>query len=104
MREWGLTPPQWRDLPDDDRELMLAESALVCSSCGNLKSFCSEPGRDLYPQREECYVTAARDLAIRRAQHKYRQEPDARGLHPMDGVSVWISDADLNPDDTFFDV
>jgi hypothetical protein len=37
MREWGLTPPQWRDLPEDDRDLLLAESALVCPSCGNLR-------------------------------------------------------------------
>lgn len=83
---------------------MLAESALVCPSCGNLKSYCSQQGLELYPQREECFVTAARDLAIRRVRGKFKQEPDASGLHPLDGVSVWMSDRDLNPDDEFFDV
>lgn len=104
MREWGITPPQWRDLPDDDRELMLAESALVCPSCGNLRSFCSQPGLELYPQRDECFVTAARALAVRRAQSKNKQDPDTRTLHPLDGVNVWMSEVDLNPDDEFFDI
>jgi hypothetical protein len=104
MREWGLTPPQWRDLPEDDRELMLAESALVCQQCGSLKSVCGTPGRDLYPQREECYVTAARDLTMRRVAKKYKKEPNTAELHPLDGVSVWMADYDLAPEDTFFDL
>lgn len=83
---------------------MLAESVLVCPSCGNLKSFCSEPGLALYPQREECFVTATRELAIRRARAKNKHEPGTLALHPLDGLSVWVSDVDLNPDDEFFDV
>jgi hypothetical protein len=104
MREWGLTPPQWRDLSEDDRDLLLAESALVCQQCGSLKSVCSTPGRDLYAQREECYVTAARDLTLRRVAKKYKQEPNVHELHPLDGVSVWMAEYDLDPDDTFFDL
>lgn len=104
MREWGLTPPQWRDLSEDDRDLMVAESALVCQQCGNLKSFCSTDGRELYPQREECFVTAARDLTMRRLHKKYSREPSAESLHPMDGVSVWMAEYDRDPDDKFFDV
>jgi len=104
MREWGLTPPQWRDLDESDRDLILAESALVCPSCGNLKSVCSQPGLTLYPQRDECYVTAARALAVRRIHQKYDEEPDTTGLHPIDGVSVWMAETDLNPGDRFFDL
>lgn len=104
MREWGLTPPLWRELSEADRDLMLAESALVCSSCGNLKSVCSQPGLRLYPQREECYVTAAQELVMRRLHKKYAREPGTDSLHALDGVSVWMAEADLRPDDPFFDV
>lgn len=104
MREWGLTPPQWRELSDDDRDLMVAESELVCQSCGGLKSVCSTSGLELYPQRDECMVAATRALVWRRAQKKYKQEPGTAELHPLDGVSVWLSEVDLNPDDDFFDL
>jgi hypothetical protein len=43
MRLWGLTPPQWRELPEDDRDEMLEEHAAYCPSCGQLRSICSDP-------------------------------------------------------------
>jgi hypothetical protein len=104
MREWGLTPPLWRDLPEADRDLLLAESVLVCPSCGNLKSYCSKPGLQLYPQRDECFVTAAREFTIRRLHKKYEEEPSAQEIHPLDGVNVWMAESDIHPEDRFFDL
>lgn len=103
MREWGLTPPQWRDLSDEDREEMLQESALVCPSCGNLRSVCSVEGGDWYPQQTTCYATAVRELVVRKVHKKYSSEPGTSGLHPLDGVSIAVSEVDLDPDDDFFD-
>lgn len=105
MRRWGLTPPQWRDLPEDDRDLMTAEDALVCSDCGNLKSVCRQPGLVLYPQKDECFYTASRQLVERRLAEKFKKdEPGTEDLHALDGVSVWLSEYDLEPDETFFDL
>lgn len=104
MRLWGLTPPQWRELPEVDRDLMLAESELVCPNCGNLRSVCSDPDIPWYPQRSECYASAAKDLTWRRLRKRYQQEPDVSRLHPLDGVNVWMSEHDFAPDETFFDL
>lgn len=104
MREWGLTPPQWRDLPDADRDLMVAESELVCQSCGGLKSVCSTSGLELYPQRDECMVAATRALVWRRLHKKYKQEPGTEEMHPLDGLGVWFSEVNLDPEDDFFDL
>lgn len=73
----------------------------ICPSCGNLRSICSDPDRPVYPQRTMCYVTAVRDLSIRRIQKKYTEEPSDTGLHPTDGMSIWASSEDLTPDDHF---
>ena len=104
MREWHLTPKKWRKMPEADRDLLISESVLVCQQCGNLKSFCSKPGTDFWPQREECYVTATRDLTIRLLRKKYHHEPNHHELHPLDGVNVWMAEADLAPEDDFFDL
>lgn len=82
---------------------MLAEDEVVCPSCGNLREVCSDPNRNWYPQKVTCYASADRELTMRRLQAKYKAEPGTRSLHPFDGVSVWMSEHDFQPDETFFD-
>lgn len=80
---------------------MLAASELVCS-CGNLRSVCSDPTVDWHPQESVCYAAGTQAWGIRRlqAQHKGFDEAatDERGeplMSPLDGVSVWVSDIDI---------
>lgn len=101
MRDWGLTPTAWRALDEGDRDLLLAESEMVCPSCGNLRSVCSAPDAQWYPQRTECYATAARELAVRRLRKKHPGEPGPDAVHTLDGLSLWVSEHDLSPEDDF---
>ena len=73
----------------------------VCTQCGSLRSVCSEPAA-LYPQRTVCYVTATA-LAVDRRTRDHHGEPDRKSVHPhyTDGMSVWMSNHDLTPDDDF---
>lgn len=81
---------------------MIAYVTDVCQSCGNLRSVCEDPERALYPQRRMCYVSAVRDLTIRRVTAKHKtSEPGVKELHPLDGMSVWVSTEDLTPEDDF---
>lgn len=95
-----MTPSQFSALPAEDRELMLAEDELVCS-CGNLKSVCSDPDIGLYPQRSMCYVTAAESVTWRRLRAKHKDNEPGAKPHPLDGLTVWMSEHDLTPDDHF---
>lgn len=86
---------------DDDREEWLAYFAAVCPSCGGLRSECSDPTRDLYPQRSTCWPTAVRESVVRQLQERHEKaKPNEAGLKPLDGVSIWVSEYDLNPDDS----
>lgn len=80
---------------------MLAEDELVCSSCGNLSSICSNPDVDWYPQKSTCWASAGHALTQRRIDEKYGLERTTQP-HTLDGVTVWVSDQDLSPDDPFF--
>lgn len=80
----------------------MAESALVCQRCGNLRSVCSDPARDWHPQESVCYSTATVEWGTRRlrAEHKdfNTESRDERGellMSPLEGVSVWASDIDF---------
>lgn len=80
---------------------MLAEDELVCQSCGRLRSVCSDPEVKNYPQRSMCYVTAAEEVTWRRLRAKHEDnKPDGKP-HPLDGLSIWMSEQDLSPDDNF---
>ena len=73
-----------------------------CPDCGNLIEVCSDPNLAAYPQRRVCLVTAARTAAQRRFDEQNRDaQPDQQGLLPGDGVTVWVSLTDDNPDDDF---
>lgn len=80
---------------------MLAEHDLVCPNCGNLRSVCSDPTRDWYPQRSMCYATASREVVLRRLQKKHEKTEPGLTLHPLDGMSVWVAQDDLTPNDDF---
>ena len=101
MRLWGLTPPQWRALSDEDREEMLDEHHLVCPSCGNLRAVCSDPGVAWYPQRTMCYASASLEVVRRKLTKKHEKARPSEALHPLDGMGVWVSQYDLTPDDSF---
>ena len=98
---WGLTPPAFRALSDDDQAEMIAYVVDICPSCGNLKSVCSDPDRPFYPQRSMCYATAVRELTSRRLRAKHKGEPGTQDLHPLDGMGLWASPEDHTPDDDF---
>lgn len=77
----------------------MQHSLLVCPSCGNLRSECSDPQRDWHPRDSVCYAAASREWGLRRLQSKYKdRKVGDHALHPLDGVSVWVS-ADAPPED-----
>ena len=76
----------------------------ICPSCGNLKSICSDPENDLYPQRRVCHVEASQKMIRRRVDAHFKQhEPSHKNgwVHPTDGWSIWMSLVDSTPDDDF---
>ena len=80
---------------------MVAEYELVCPSCGNLRSECSDPSIDWHPHTSVCYATATREWGIRKLQEKHKNvEPSSNALHPLDGVSVYV--ATVPPEDDEF--
>lgn len=79
---------------------MIAYVTDICTSCGNLRSVCSDPNVPLYPQRAVCYATAVKELTVRRLRKKYPKDPGDE-LHDLDGVGVWVSPHDLSPEDDF---
>lgn len=75
----------------------------VCRECGNLKSVCSDPTVQYYPQRSYCYASAAREQIWRRTRKAYKHpDADAAEPHITDGLAWWMSLHDLTPDDDFF--
>ena len=100
-RKWGMAPSQFDALPDEDRQLMLAEDELVCPSCGNLRSVCEDPEIGWYPQRSVCYYTAAQEVTQRRLREKHKDNEPGTAPHPLDGMRVWLSEHDLTPEDDF---
>lgn len=91
-RSWGYRLHEWRELPDEDRDLLLAHDALVCKRCGNLISVCSDPTRDWHPRESTCYPTATREWGLRVLGERRPEKPSTEGLHDNDGVAVWVSE------------
>jgi hypothetical protein len=76
-----------------------AEHYLTCPQCGNPREVCSQPGVDVWPQKSTCYVSAVREAA----QRQWRAYVDGKPVPPMDlhrddGVTIWPSLVDLDPD------
>ncbi len=87
---WGYRLHEWRDLSEDDRDLLMAHSALVCPDCGNLRSVCSDPSIDWHPQTATCWPTATRQWASEQLAKKHK-EWKGEGLHPAAGRSLWVT-------------
>lgn len=87
---------------DDSREAAYAlwqDERERCPDCGQPRSICSDPSVDYFPQRAICWATAALRVAQRRwDRHTEDAQPDASGYLPGDGVTVWVSTTDLEPD------
>ena len=82
----------WDDLPAEKRELLLHYDAEVCPSCGNLRSECSDPAVDWHPRTSTCWATASREWGIRVLRERHKNAKDDKGsLHPLEGVSAWVS-------------
>lgn len=93
-----------RDSPwdDEERELQYGLDELICGQCGQLRSICSDPNVSWYPQRATCYASATTELVKRRVQERHKKnEPGTKRLHPLDGMTVGVSQFDLTPDDDF---
>lgn len=78
----------------------MAHHDLVCPSCGNLRSECSDPSIDWHPRKSVCWASASRQWGARRLGEKYRtKKVDPGALHPLDGVSVWVSQVEPEEDE-----
>ena len=75
----------------------------ICPQCGNLRVICSDPeglyGEGFYPQLAKCWVSASRQMVVRRFDEKHKDaRPDEVGYLPRDGALVWASTENLTPD------
>ena len=93
----------WDDAARDQAEALHEADLLVCPHCGNLREDCSDPTRPWYPQRNVCYASGALEVANWRYQerHKDAERTSRHPSLPTDGTTVWVSHADLTPDDDF---
>lgn len=87
----------------------------ACPSCGGSRDDCSDHDKAWYPQREVCIKSQAQAAAQRAWEHKHEDQPwhdgsftfwakeygPATPFHRDDGVTIWVSDEDLTPDDDF---
>ena len=86
----------------DSWEALKEYREAVCPHCGNLRAICSDPDTEFYPQRDVCYASASQAWALRKWHSKHEDpKPDASGFLPTDGTTIWVSTADLTPDDDF---
>lgn len=70
----------------------------MCPRCGNLRSECSNPDVDWHPRTSTCFATATTEWARRRLDAKYEGvKVGEDALHPLEGVTVWVSE--VPPDD-----
>lgn len=107
--EWVTQVEPEFDVNERDNWYALTEfESETCPHCGNLRAICSDPeglhGEGFYPQRDICYVTAAREIATRRfnEKHKKAEPSQANGYTlPTDGTTIWAATSDLTPDDDF---
>ena len=96
--------PEWLE---DDRDAAYAlydDEQQRCPDCGQPREVCEQSATDYFPQRTVCWATAARAVARRKFEQLHENaHPDPAGYLPTDGVTVWVSQRDLSPDDDFLD-
>ena len=95
--------PEWNDRNREAAYSLYDDEQQRCPDCGQPREVC-EQVRDYFPQRTVCWATAARSVARRRFEKLHEHaNPDPAGYLPTDGVTVWVSQRDLSPDDDFLD-
>lgn len=71
----------------------MAHKTLVCPSCGNLRSVCSDPTRDWHPNTTTCWATATLEWGQRVVSERHKDKPlDGAELHPLDGVRMYVTE------------
>lgn len=87
----------------------------TCGHCGHLIEECADPERLWYPQRVICYATRERAAAAALYAKLHEDKPYHDGdeliwsekrsrltpYHYDDGVTIIVTDWDMNPDDEF---
>lgn len=98
-KSWGYKLHEWRDLPEEDRDLLLAHDLLVCSRCGNLRSVCSDPTLDWHAHTATCWPSATVDWTLRRMRERdSKAKVDDDALRETDGVTVFASQTEAEND------
>lgn len=112
---------EFEALPESERDLWVARweiGAEKCGSCGRPRVECGDKHRRFYPQRRVCFATMEREAAEARYRRLHEGEnragwhdgtftswaKNADADHPyhfMHGVTIWVADQDLAPDDDF---
>lgn len=97
-----MVEPEFDAIERDHWQALEEYEDALCPQCKRLLSICQDPDQTWYPQRHVCNVTVAQTMTQRRfARATERIKPDGDGWHPADGVTIWMSEEDLTPDDNF---
>ena len=113
----GTTLAGFDRLSAVERALWYAEDDLERTrcSCGHPVEVCSDPDRDWFPQRNICYATRERAAAAALWAQMHAERPYHDGTESLfsekrtratpyrydEGVTLFVSEVDLNPDDQF---
>lgn len=113
-----MTLAQFDNLPLLERDLWITRweaRQAACPECGLPPSECGDREKAWYPQRHVCLKTMAHRAAARAYEEKHKAQPFHDGtfthwakeygpmtpFHYDDGVTVWVSEDNLTPDDDF---
>lgn len=117
-----MTLAQLDALPVAERLARYAEDAkasLKCASCGGSVEDCSDSERDWFSQRTICYKAMERAAANAKYDERHKTQAYHDGTfptdlagwatersashpyHARDGVTIWVHETDLNPEDDF---
>lgn len=89
----------------------------TCPKCQRPRELCTDPDSTWYPQRSICYATREREAAEAKYAALHEKRPyhdgtyeswaekrtDDHPYHYSDGVTIWVAEQDVNPDDKFLD-
>lgn len=87
----------------------------MCKFHGGPMSECPDDEKDWFPQRHVCYVAMQLEAAKRLYELQHEDAPYHNGsflrwakkpsrdfpFHYLDGVTIWMSEVELSPDDDF---
>lgn len=112
----GLSLDEFYRHPDAEDHIAVWENEQqVCRHHGGPISECPDDEKDWFPQRHICYV----EMQLKAAQRAYDERHKAQSFHNgtfthwsekwspytpfhyMDGVTLWMSEVELSPDDNF---